>query len=76
MTLDESIQQSADEVAARNGVILDGGVLAPVLKGHRPEGMLKGRFQGVGFLHANVCFGWRIQPVDATVWLNISAGVW
>ena len=19
---------------------------------------------------------WRIQPVDATVWLNISAGVW
>ena len=20
--------------------------------------------------------GWRIQPVDATVWLNISAGVW
>jgi hypothetical protein len=22
------------------------------------------------------CFRWRIQPVDATVWLNISAGVW
>jgi hypothetical protein len=20
--------------------------------------------------------GWRIQPVDATVWLNITAGVW
>ena len=57
MTLDESIQQFADELAARNDVILDGGVLAPVLKGHLPEGMLKGRFQGVGFLHANVCFG-------------------
>jgi len=24
----------------------------------------------------NVSFGRRIQPVDATVWLNISAGVW
>ena len=24
----------------------------------------------------NFRLGWRIQPVDATVWLNISAGVW
>ena len=23
-----------------------------------------------------VCSTWRIQPVNATVWLNISAGVW
>ena len=25
---------------------------------------------------SNVCYRRRIQPVDATVWLNLSAGVW